>query len=1261
MASYSPHSSTVPGSIEDPIRGPGGMLDLPLGKMIIQIVVRLEDAPYTTVRLENTVQACLQRGVQSSVKTTDIKLNKVFRVFQPSLEEKLPGLGLDFCHGSFFYYRDNAKVLVKKQVDFQNAVQRLFNANKVPPMNNILVFNFIPETINEKRNRQARERARANIAEKARKERATSNPTSSRVHELPVRSISILMQVPENIQGLTEKKSSSSSLEKPDPPPRRPRRLSLLSSALQSIKSPPLGPGRTALRPPSRAFTLSGIFGKGTETDEEAEERYDSMVGIVSVEAFQRGGTDDYIPMPPKNGLEEGITSDEKSDDEDSEDEEAAINRAIDEPDDTAEDNAAKMLKSLLSLEELKQIRSTRRTVEGVEYEGYDQWAQCSLMFYIDGRRQGIADMVKIAGLKSPIYQYQALAVYWQMHTSRTVGGGFLADEMGLGKTLTFLAYIVVERQLSVLWSEVTKSRREDNGKHLQVNQHKSGDECPSPRKSGWIGCPCASSNPASKMAPKPGARLAIVPPGLVSSWRQDWKAHVDLSEATLNMRLLIAHQSTLIGAPEVTEDAYRAVNSRKLAASRKRDKDGYVYIKAKPDQEKFLVLSTQDSFPSWVRGHYEFKADKVREVGKDENGKTTKNVAMLSVIFGIAAADECHGDYQKNKGRSKILAGLPGRPYCWGISGSPFPQTPRGLEGVLWAIETHATKTHPYKRGTAWEEPGSKMARFSSNYLDYICTQFENYMKSSKSKHSIEALAAELKPFLTTFMIRRLADSTWFKHPLVQLKPHIHQDILIKHNNIFDSQISVFNVYAKQEMAKRLETLQYIWDHDRGSRNGRPRPEKITFNTQSRLLEKSRMMADFPFLAKMASAPLHLELSSQEVVPLRVHEKNKQINPYFRHLKVLVESSPKCLWLRQFIKWLVSEVDYEGRELKLVIVSKFNPVLFIIKMFIEKHFPDKVGRVGIIYPGQKPPERTNIHDAFTDKDDGNGQRTRKENYQFLLGPTSLIGQGLQLTRACHLVLFEPDSQHHLEKQAYARINRIGQKNPYSFSYRLVDGDHDAEFAILNRQISRQEFPGRFLPAEQAAMLGESMQVATHPPPSTRSESSSEEPPAGSDIGDPPPPTEWPFFPADPLTTIPRTEEELERFRAEEILQATEKAADKEREIAAKMRALAEADSSSDDDTRRATDSVLDWDDWHHRDRDGNRVFLDDNSQWVPALQHGAEEAEIVSPESGWTTPVPRQPPSTALPPPLRKSPTREARANRLRKFKNALPHFSGS
>lgn len=107
-----------------------------------------------------------------------------------------------------------------------------------------------------------------------------------------------------------------------------------------------------------------------------------------------------------------------------------------------------------------------------------------------------------------------------------------------------------------------------------------------------------------------------------------------------------------------------------------------------------------------------------------------------------------------------------------------------------------------------------------------------------------------------------------------------------------------------------------------------------------------------------------------------------------------------------------------------------------------------------------KASERQLIIDCFSDaKDDKNNPKYKRE-VKFLIGTTLAMGKGLGLTRAHNVVLMEPDN-YTTESQAYGRVDRIGQKNPVSESYRLIDVGSEIEQKIIQRQVNRNESYGR--------------------------------------------------------------------------------------------------------------------------------------------------------------------------------------------------------
>lgn len=124
------------------------------------------------------------------------------------------------------------------------------------------------------------------------------------------------------------------------------------------------------------------------------------------------------------------------------------------------------------------------------------------------------------------------------------------------------------------------------------------------------------------------------------------------------------------------------------------------------------------------------------------------------------------------------------------------------------------------------------------------------------------------------------------------------------------------------------------------------------------------------------------------------------------------------------------------------------------------KYFPEYKDLLGVVAGKMKPSDKTKIINAFTDTVDGNERKKNKREVRILIGLTRAIGVGLQLQKACHVVLMEPDFEFVNELQAYGRVHRIGQKNPFSRSYRLIDEGSDIERLILKRQEDRKEAAG---------------------------------------------------------------------------------------------------------------------------------------------------------------------------------------------------------
>lgn len=571
------------------------------------------------------------------------------------------------------------------------------------------------------------------------------------------------------------------------------------------------------------------------------------------------------------------------------------------------------------------------------------RWEECCRLFRRDAEDTKLDSVVQIAGLKTSIYQYQAFGVYWQMTNSRNFSGGFLADDMGLGKTLSFLAYIVVERQLSVLWREVRKSREAKDQKHLTIDEQSDIAQCPSPSKRGWIACPCSKLSPSALMVPQPGLRMACVPNQLVAGWWAQWKAHVDTTDITLSMKIVV--DSPIANGIDATiEDrnssSSHAQNRTRIKAAtfgskpgEKKGANGNDH--PKDYQEGYLLLSTKENFPKFVK---QFQTE--GQVHDSKRPGEWKKGIRTALVFGIAMIDESHEEYFRNKGRAEILTKLPTGnttvcPFLWGYSGTPFSQTPRGLEGVLWAIEKHAPQTETDKTGWATIP---RFQEFQWHKLDQICKLFDEQLKSKERDDvAVERILEAFKPFLTTFMIRRTADTVWFGHSLMKLKPHIHQDVSLKQNKALAGKIPEFEVQFQNERDQVLSVHQAKWDAFPDSRRSDIRPTKLGFNTECRFTWRSRLLATFPWLWKLTTPEREpenrLNLTEEEALAFRGSDQKEKATPYAKYLKNIVEGSPKCIWLYNFIHDIDTRTDINGNEQKLIILTQFPQVAFILKL----------------------------------------------------------------------------------------------------------------------------------------------------------------------------------------------------------------------------------------------------------------------------------------------------------------------------------------
>lgn len=586
------------------------------------------------------------------------------------------------------------------------------------------------------------------------------------------------------------------------------------------------------------------------------------------------------------------------------------------------------------------------------------EWVECCELFKIDSNNQSNLELIKVAGLKSRLYPFQVFGTFWQMKNSRANGGGFVGDEMGLGKTLSFLAYIVVERQLSMLYGLVEKCQKSGSGKHHQVGSADAHLPCPSEKERPfWIACPCSTSSPSYRMKPKPGLRLAVVPPQLVKQWMGEWDKHIDNETSSLGMRLAVVHPPAFPeqGTPD-TRDANKNGATRKYLASKKSKLTGANATEEDlptDDQEKWLVLTSKQYYYPWA------KLFPYLPKTNNSDKKAPKPSKNAGLVFGIAMVDECHEthfrelkprDPKKFYNRGGVLYDLPltNSPFIWGYSGTPLVSSPRGLEPILWSIEqrTHQYRITDSETKSEWQTKKSLgLEQFTWANLDALCTTFDNWVKGELGFDVMPDLRPGVFPFLKKFLIRRTAESRWFGHPLMRLKPHYHQDITLKTNPKHDADLNIFHAryFVPEKEATIKETQKRFMEVPHDGRIGMYRVTALNFPQEWHVARVERIFATFPYLVTIALTgvvPRRLTFEKAETKRWSGKTQYKQ-SLYYEYLDKIVGSSPKTAWLTKFLcEWTtVKEEDcgeddkISKRPKKLVIATQFDVVALVLQL----------------------------------------------------------------------------------------------------------------------------------------------------------------------------------------------------------------------------------------------------------------------------------------------------------------------------------------
>lgn len=524
---------------------------------------------------------------------------------------------------------------------------------------------------------------------------------------------------------------------------------------------------------------------------------------------------------------------------------------------------------------------------------------------------------------------------------------------------MIFIMYIL-ERQLSLRWREVFDMYSEGyetleqfeaspyHTKHLPPSKLKpqsANDVCPSADK--WdVGCPCAEKSAARNTgAAKSGLVLVIVPAKVVGNWLREWTKMIDTNDSMLKLRCYYAHAGKI----------YNNVNATPLNADNAEHLRCNKHGRAKPEQERILLLTTKGSYNTHVLKvlqHPESNFTHNFRVGQifiDEFHETkTVGGECPKLVLGIkkeisdrvvAKIPEDNDPEWNAKDERRMAMYRSSLPWVWGFSATPWTRDLTDCSAMIYMIEQpwwYAIKGYQHLVYEEVEAVGKLTASYRKR-------------KNPVDKSENEKNVADMKRILNSIEIKRTPLTTDINGTteLVKLPPHETRHIACllnpKQKVVLRAEDQRIQDEAKAEYAKECAAAR---------KAGKEIPAPTT-NSYFNRAHKLRAATVIPSLLEYARRH-NLSLTQEELKggdscnggqgrtefpELAGLTQNWEQMPlhsiYAKHIDELTADAPKLVRLKELIG-LLGE-DIYGRPEKLVIFTS-SPVIACILAVVSPY-----------------------------------------------------------------------------------------------------------------------------------------------------------------------------------------------------------------------------------------------------------------------------------------------------------------------------------
>jgi hypothetical protein len=667
---------------------------------------------------------------------------------------------------------------------------------------------------------------------------------------------------------------------------------------------------------------------------------------------------------------------------------------------------------------------------------------------------------VSIPRLKRSIYPYQLQGAYFMLLKWADFEGALLQDEQGLGKTTTAIVYAATFAWMAFLWDDLCSSKQN----HLQ---NAVGGRCPVAQSNEIpIACPCQSDFPplvrrklrATKAIR--GFQLFVVPPAVISNWVAELNSTIDFEYRILGRLaepffiLRVAHQT---GGDEM---ALSAPFSQRLIC----DSDGL----GPEGQSTTLVVTTSQSMKNRLHAPLKSAWDSNSAALRKAGGNG--NIPRLLYSCCTCIVDESH-QFRQDGLITEFLQNtwVPGKvdDFCntplyagalFLLSGTPWEKGPEDLR--IWLTWFNNKWDHNSRRSRAWVPDTHDRTRLCSlgsmkNLQRSLDRCIGRILKGDDRKDQMRELAQEITSFLLLFSIRRVTETKWWDgNRLLDLpKLTVSRPTVEPANPAITARLNAVHAVAMKEVQAAYQERLQRWYQTKNRRN-QPMPQIMNSYTKGshpmrplvsvpefEALRKEGILADYT-----QTNNKHLfQSTSFNALAVRAHHCIKTSS---RIQYVLKQVRDVCC--NKLVSYRREDGNVVQAPRKLVILSAFPLVALATYFAVARHIvleqlraPDGSRlRVSGFFSSMVRKDRDAAIDGFSDALARNkwgefavdANRTHILKYprgaHIIIGTIGTMGVGVNLQRASHAIIMEPQLQNTTTTQAIKRVHRIGQQFP---------------------------------------------------------------------------------------------------------------------------------------------------------------------------------------------------------------------------------------